>query len=157
MVTIMISYAPNWNAKIDGATVSVINCDDLIYLKLPKGKHTVTLQYGITQEEKISLIFVIIEMLVLFLLLFYWNYFVKQITNWSKKVFAFLQIEERVKEISMEEQTKDPSIEQYEITQTRNENGVIIEIIDVMQIQETITEVIESNKKNPEIEVTEIF
>lgn len=48
-ITLSVTYSPRWSAKIDHKPVTVKNRENLIVLDLPAGKHTVSLDYGISK------------------------------------------------------------------------------------------------------------
>jgi len=53
-VTVSVTYAPRWSAKVDGKEIEVGHRENLITVDLPAGNHKVELHYGVTIYGKIG-------------------------------------------------------------------------------------------------------
>jgi len=45
---VSFTYSPHWKAFLDGKEIKVYNLEDLMFLSLPEGKHSVEMKYGTT-------------------------------------------------------------------------------------------------------------
>jgi hypothetical protein len=77
-VLVSVTYTPRWKAWLDGKPLLVENMDNLIYIKLPPGRHQVSFHYGMSWVGKLGIALSLLSLLlvVLFYLYFdYWNTF----------------------------------------------------------------------------------
>ncbi|PYG85028.1 putative membrane protein [Ruminiclostridium sufflavum DSM 19573] len=90
-VTISVSYAPEWSATADGSQIKISQCEDLITLDLPAGKHTVNLNYSIAMHNKSIFGFSFLAFILLILIIVFFYGIQEQINGFGKFLKNYLQ------------------------------------------------------------------
>jgi len=67
---VSVTWSPNWRAYSDGEDIEIHNFENLIFLKLPGGKHQIEIEQRLTKFEKISRMISILTFLALIIIFF---------------------------------------------------------------------------------------
>ncbi len=81
-VVIAVTYTDRWRAKIDGKPIAINNLENLMLVKLPAGKHSVSFHYGMTWVGWLGIALSILSMIILILIILGTN----KIEIWMNKI-----------------------------------------------------------------------
>lgn len=89
-VLVSVTYTPRWGAKLDGKTLSIENLDNLVYIKLPMGKHQVSFHYGFSWVAKLGIALSLLSLLMLVAGYYGFNYIYVVLNKIELKIRRFI-------------------------------------------------------------------
>lgn len=87
---ISVTYTPRWRATVDGERVRVFNHENLVFLILPPGRHTVKMTYGITWVGLLGWGITILTGAVMLLVCLTWKANLDRLERLLRRLGAFL-------------------------------------------------------------------
>ena len=87
---ISITYTPRWQATLDGSPLPVFNHENLVFLVLPAGEHTVVLRYGITWVGWLGWGMTLLTALSVVLIALRWNWVLVSLDRVLARLGRFL-------------------------------------------------------------------
>lgn len=89
---VSVTFAPRWQAKIDGRPVPIYSHENLISINVPAGDHTVTLEYGLTRYAILGYIISGLSLIVLIVVLIFRRRVIIILTRCGTRICRFLQL-----------------------------------------------------------------